>query len=574
MSKLLSVIIPSYNFSKYIEDCIDSVFKQTTGFEFDVIVRDDGSNDGTAEILDRLKEKYQNLIVLDGSENLGPLGNIRTLLESTDSKYIAYLDGDDMFGITNKLQIQADFLETHPDFALHFTGCRYLHEDGTIFPNDERVINSLKTVINFEDMKNGNFVGFGKMFRNIPNLIKDYFEGLPYVDWPMNYEISKHGLSFHEELFGGLYRISDDGMFSKLTQEEKDIKDEVVHQSIIKNYLEEKYKTITIVDCFIHDNVVLDKLNLCLDKLKEFNNKILLVSNTTPPKEVLDKVDYFLYNSENKLFKEKYQEKELVDVWRDLGNFKAHEISSSIQKHGLSVLSNLFNSLDLAKSLGFKHFQRIEVDDIYSDDGYKFMTTIPELLDENKKKGLFYFNEGRDVSFHFFYCEIDYFLSQVDRITDEKSYRTYLRQNGYGEEFKNVEIYLYDNLVRKGSNFILKRNGTNDMNLDFPNTRWNTVTSVSNIDSKFRGCSTKIYKIEGTTRFAVFTYNFNNFPVERKIEVFGENTDVIYHTASGLRHWSYNIFDRIDKIKVYDNQTNEFLYELENKNIWDNLEFK
>jgi len=390
----------------------------------------------------------------------------------------------------------------------------------------------------------------------------------------MNYEISKHGLSFHEELFGGLYRISDDGMFSKLTQEEKDKKDEVVHQSIIKNYLEEKYKTITIVDCFIHDNVVLDKLNLCLDKLKEFNNKILLVSNTTPPKEVLDKVDYFLYNSENKLFKEKYQEKELVDVWRDLGNFKAHEISSSIQKHGLSVLSNLFNSLDLAKSLGFKHFQRIEVDDIYSDDGYKFMTTIPELLDENKKKGLFYFNEGRDVSFHFFYCEIDYFLSQVDRITDEKSYRTYLRQNGYGEEFKNVEIYLYDNLVRKGSNFILKRNGTNDMNLDFPNTRWNTVTSVSNIDSKFRGCSTKIYKIEGTTRFAVFTYNFNNFPVERKIEVFGENTDVIYHTSSGLRHWSYNIFDRIDKIKVYDNQTNEFLYELENKNIWDNLEFK
>jgi len=281
MSKLLSVIIPSYNFSKYIEDCIDSVFKQTTGFEFDVIVRDDGSNDGTAEILDRLKEKYQNLIVLDGSENLGPLGNIRTLLESTDSKYIAYLDGDDMFGITNKLQLQADFLETHPDFALHFTGCRYLHEDGTIFPNDERVINSLKKVINFEDMKNGNFVGFGKMFRNIPNLIKDYFEGLPYVDWPMNYEISKHGLSFHEELFGGLYRISDDGMFSKLTQEEKDKKDEVVHQSIIKNYLEEKYKTITIVDCFIHDNVVLDKLNLCLDKLKEFNNKILLVSNTT-----------------------------------------------------------------------------------------------------------------------------------------------------------------------------------------------------------------------------------------------------------------------------------------------------
>lgn len=574
MSKLVSVIIPSYKFSKYIEECIHSVYRQKTNFEFDVIVRDDGSDDGTDIKLKRLEESYPNLIVLDGKENLGPLGNIKKLLESTDSKYIAYLDGDDTFGITNKLQTQVNFLETHPDFVLHFTGCRYLHEDGSIFPNDERVINSLKKVVKFEDMKDGNFIGFGKMFRNIPNIIKDYFEGLPYVDWPLNYELSKHGLSFHEELFGGLYRISEDGMFSTLTQEEKDKKDEIVYNSIKKNYLDEKYKTITIVDCFIHDDTVLEKLHTCLDNLKRYNNKILLVSNTIPNKEVLNKVDYFLYNSENKLFEENYEDTEMIDVWRDMGSFICHEISKSIQKHGLSVLSNLFNSLDFAKSLGYKHFQRVEVDDMFSDDGYKFMSTIPNILEENKKKGLFYFNEGKDISFHFFYCNIDYFLSQVDRITDEKSYRTYLRENGYGEEFKNVEVYIYDNLLRKGSNLILKRSGTDEMNQDFPNTNWNTITSVSNIDSKYRGCSTKIYKIEGESRFAVLSYNFNNFSVDRKIEVFGDGVDTIFHHMKGFNYWAYNIYDKIDKIKVYDKQTDEFLYELENKDVWDNLEFK
>jgi hypothetical protein len=550
------------------------VFQQETDFEYDVIVRDDGSNDGTDSKLENLKKVYPTLKVLDGSKNLGALGNIKKLLESTDSKYIAYLDGDDTFGTPIKLQVQVNFLESHPDFVLHFTGCRYLNEDGSIFPNDERVINSVKKVVKNEDLLKGNYIGFGKLFRNIPNLIKDYFEGLPYVDWPLHYEITKHGLAFHEEIFGGLYRISDDGIFSTLTQKEKDDKDKIVYDAIQKNYFDEKYKTITIVDCYIHDNVVLSKLKKCLENLNRFGHKILLVSNTTPPTEILNLVDHFFYNSENKLFKQKYEETDLVDVWRDLGTFKAHEISSSIQKHGLSVLSNLFNCLDLAKSLGYKHFQRIEVDDLFSDEGYKFMSQIPKTLELTNKKALFYFNEGRDVSFHFFYSNIDFFINNVVRITDEDSYRRFLRKQGYGEQFKNVEIFLYDNLMNSGLNFIHKRNGTNEMNQDFPNTLWNTVTSMSNIDSKFKGCSTKIYKIEGTNRFAVFTYNLNDFPVFRKIEVYNQSIDTITHSVYGLNQWSYNIYDRIDKIKVFDNTTNEFLYEIKNENIWDNLEFK
>ena len=134
--KKLSVLVPSYNFGKYIEGCINSIYKQQTNFEFDVIVRDDGSTDDTKEKLRFLELKYPNLIILNGDENIGAFDNIKLLYETANSEYVAYLDGDDSFGDVDKLQKQVDFLDNNPDYVMHFTGCRYLHEDGTIFPND------------------------------------------------------------------------------------------------------------------------------------------------------------------------------------------------------------------------------------------------------------------------------------------------------------------------------------------------------------------------------------------------------------------------------------------------------
>jgi hypothetical protein len=106
---------------------------------------------------------------------------------------------------------------------------------------------------------------------------------------------------------------------------------------------------------------------------------------------------------------------------------------------------NLFNSLNLSKSLGFTHFQRIEVDALLSDNGYEYIDKVPIICSDNNKKGMFYFNEGRDVSFHYFYCEIDYFQQIINQINCEEDYKNYLLNNGYGTNFINVEKYIYDN---------------------------------------------------------------------------------------------------------------------------------
>jgi hypothetical protein len=310
--------------------------------------------------------------------------------------------------------------------------------------------------------------------------------------------------------------------------------------------------------------------------LKVFGHKILLVSNTVPPSDVINSVDYFLYNHENKLFSQNFDDINKCELWKAYEHLVIHEITEEFQKHGLSVLSNLFNCLDLVKSLGYTHFQRIEVDDLYTMAAYEFMNQIPLILENENKKSLFYFNHGRDVSFHYYYSEIDFFLGTFPKITDEDSYRKYLKDSGFGNSFKTVEFYLYDNLKKGNLDEVLVRDGENDMFKDFDGTLWNTESSQGTIHEKYEGCTTKIYKVEDSPNMSVVSYNYNNYPVKRKIIVeLSHGQETIYQNLDYFGAWAYNIFDSsLSKITVYDRDNDRLLYEMENKNIDDYIEFK
>jgi glycosyltransferase involved in cell wall biosynthesis len=577
MEKSLSVIVSSYNFEKYLEECIDSIYNQKITYGYEVIVRDDCSKDNTKDVLVKLKEKYPDLRVLNGDINLGALENIRTLLNACTTKYIAYIDGDDYFDNYTILNEEVEFLENSPNYSMVCTGTRYLYPDGKMLPEQEGIFMlSLLEDISTNDLLTINHVSFARVFRNIPNLIKDYFKNLPYVEWPLNYEISKHGLIKCIHKCGGIYRISNDGMFSNVSEEEKNKKNIIVSNELKRQHLKNDFKTITIVDCFIHNENVLGKLELCVNNLKKYNHTILLVSNTIVPEHILKNVDYYFYNSNNILFKGEYTNSEPVVFWKEIGQLTTYEIVNTIQKHGLPVMVNLFNSLDLCKSLGFTHFQRVEVDDLYSNKGYEYIKSVPLICHEQNKKGMFYFNEGRDVSFHYFYCEIEYFQQIINRINCEEDYKNYLQNNGYGTDFINVEKYLYDNINRKDYGLIIRKDGEIDMNSDFQGTEWNTETTVSNVSSKFNGCSTKLYNISGQDSIMLLSYNYNHFRSDRKIIVNYVNgeSETIYHFLENFTYWSFNIFEnKIEKISVYDNQNDEFLYEIINQNILDYITF-
>jgi len=576
MEKLLSVIVPAYNFEKYLEECIDSIYGQKITYGFEVIVRDDGSTDNTKDVLIKLKEKYPDLRILNGDINLGALSNIKNLLESCNTKYISYIDGDDYFNNETILNDEIEFLEKNENYSMVCSGTVYLYPDGTKIPTIPGLfICSHLHDITTNDLLDINHASFARMFRNIPNLIKDYFKNLPYVDWPLNYEISKHGLIKCIHKCGGVYRILNHSMFSNVSDEEKHNQNNIVSKELKRQNSKDKFKTITIVDCYIHNENVLSKLELCIRNLKRHNHTVLLVSNTIVPTHVLKNVDYYLYNSNNILFEGKYTNSEPVVFWKNLGGLTAYDVLNTIQKHGLPVMVNLFNSLDLCKSLGFTHFQRVEVDDLYSDSAYEYMATVPLICYEKNKKGMFYFNEGRDVSFHYFYSEIEYFQKIIKRVSCEDDYKNYLQTHGYGTDFINVEKYLYDNINRNDYGLLIRKNGEQEMIDDFQGTVWNTETTISNVSSKFKGCSVKLYNISGQDSTMLLSYNYNNFRSERKIVVnyVDNNSEVFYHGLENYGHWYFNILNNIKNVLVYDTKTDEFLYEIINENIVDYIVF-
>lgn len=110
MDDLISVIVPAYNAENYIRECLDSVFRQTYE-NIEVIVINDGSQDGTLEILKEYEITYDNMQVLN-IENNGQ-GHARNLgLSMARGEYVLFLDADDFISpITleySKKQIEKD----------------------------------------------------------------------------------------------------------------------------------------------------------------------------------------------------------------------------------------------------------------------------------------------------------------------------------------------------------------------------------------------------------------------------------------------------------------------------------
>ena len=114
----------TYNHEPYIRQCLESFVMQKTNFRFEAIVHDDASTDGTAAIIREFAEKYPEIIKpIYETENQyskhdGSLARI--LNEHTHGKYVALCEGDDYWIDPNKLQIQVDFLESHPEYTMCF----------------------------------------------------------------------------------------------------------------------------------------------------------------------------------------------------------------------------------------------------------------------------------------------------------------------------------------------------------------------------------------------------------------------------------------------------------------------
>lgn len=110
----ISVIIPVFNNEAYLAEAIESVIAQTIA-PFEIIVVDDGSTDGCAD----LAKKFIPQIRLLRQSNKGISAARNTGIKAANGDYLAFLDADDVW-TSRKLEHQIEFLEKHPETEMIF----------------------------------------------------------------------------------------------------------------------------------------------------------------------------------------------------------------------------------------------------------------------------------------------------------------------------------------------------------------------------------------------------------------------------------------------------------------------
>lgn len=130
----VSIIIPVYNSEKYIGKCLDSIISQTYS-NYEIIVVNDGSTDGSKEVIESYTKKYPEKIWFINQENKGVANTRNDCIKRANGKYIMFIDNDDW--------IDSDYVETFinaiekDDLDVVIGGYRRPSDTGKIIRNVE-----------------------------------------------------------------------------------------------------------------------------------------------------------------------------------------------------------------------------------------------------------------------------------------------------------------------------------------------------------------------------------------------------------------------------------------------------
>lgn len=196
---LLSVCLITYNHEAYIRQAIEGVLMQKVNFEWEFIIAEDCSTDGTRKIVEEYYAKYPELIkpILQ-EKNVGPGKNFIQLLSAAKGKYIAYFEGDDYWTDPDKLQKQVDFLEANPDFSICCHRSESLNENTGVISLLPKMGKSESTI---EDLLRYNYI------LSLTIVVKNYtLKGFIPHFWN---KMSDYGFHLSNAQFGKIKYLDD-----------------------------------------------------------------------------------------------------------------------------------------------------------------------------------------------------------------------------------------------------------------------------------------------------------------------------------------------------------------------------
>ncbi|BBM65851.1 hypothetical protein VA249_24970 [Vibrio alfacsensis] len=113
VAKRVDVLLSTYNGQDFISEQIESILTQTYK-NVRLIIRDDGSNDRTVDIINAYEKKYDNVLFIGSGQNLGSTKSFFSLLTQSTSQYVMFCDQDDIW-LPGKVLNCVEFIESKTD---------------------------------------------------------------------------------------------------------------------------------------------------------------------------------------------------------------------------------------------------------------------------------------------------------------------------------------------------------------------------------------------------------------------------------------------------------------------------
>lgn len=154
----VSVFVICYNHKNFLRECLDSILIQQADFDYEVLVHDDASTDGSAEIIKEYASKYSKIKAVLQTQNQYTKGvkPFSILKAMSKGKYIAWCEGDDFWGDEFKLKKQFDFMENNSEYSICYHDSKVINEKSELI-NESKVKDIFKVDYNSSDLKKGKF---------------------------------------------------------------------------------------------------------------------------------------------------------------------------------------------------------------------------------------------------------------------------------------------------------------------------------------------------------------------------------------------------------------------------------
>ena len=215
----LSVMMITYNHEQFLREALDSVLMQKVDFEYEIVVWEDNSSDGTRKILLEYTEKYPGKVrpILHDA-NIGVIRNFFSTLEACRGEYVAILEGDDYWTSDRKLAAQIEFLDAHPDYVICFHNAIGHYQDGHK-PDFKYVRPDQPETMDLAQMPVENVIPTcSAVYRRSAMVLPppDWVYGLKMADYPLHVLTAQHGKIAYISEVMGVYRVHGGGVYTQL----------------------------------------------------------------------------------------------------------------------------------------------------------------------------------------------------------------------------------------------------------------------------------------------------------------------------------------------------------------------